>query len=221
MPIGDRPILEIILRQLAHAGVTEVVIALGYLGSLIQTFLEQSEMSRLIKIRYHWEETPLGTAGAIGTITGLNAPFIVMNGDILTSLDFGDLYRHHLAGDAELTIGVVWTKVQIELGVLTLDADKRVTDYDEKPTMCYAASMGIYVYSPSVLPFIIAGRYLDAPTLVLQLIRENRTIKAYDPDCVWIDLGNRGEHERANAEFLRDPCLFLPGPLETRSPVPA
>lgn len=146
MPIGDLPILEIIMRRLEKAGVSEVVIAIGYLGSLIQTYLEQSPISKRMKIRYHLEDKPLGTAGAIGTIDGLDEPFFVMNGDLLSNIDFGAMMQRHMDADAALTVGVVSTEVQIQLGVLALDAGDQITGYDEKPTMSYAASMGIYVY---------------------------------------------------------------------------
>jgi NDP-mannose synthase len=209
MPIGDRPILEIILRQLARDGVTEVVLALGYLGDLIRTYLEQTDIPTLMKLRYHWEDEPLGTAGAVGSIQGLDEPFLVMNGDLLTSLDFAAMYREHMERGTELTVGVVRTKVKIELGVLALDGERRITGYDEKPTLSYAASMGIYVYSPSVRDLIPPGVYLDAPTLVTTMIGQGRAVRGHDPDCIWIDMGNSGEHERASELFVKDPSVFM------------
>ncbi len=211
MPIGEYPVLEIILRQLVHYGVDEVVIAIGYLGSLIRAYLEQSPISKQIAIRYHTEDKPLGTAGAIGTIKGLDEPFFVMNGDLLTTVNFADMMKQHLAQKADLTVGVVRTSVQIQLGVLDIDADDSVVGYDEKPTKSYAASMGAYVYSPAILPLIEAGAYLDAPTLVLKLIAAHRKVFGYAADFQWIDIGNVGEYERAQAEFEKDPSLFLPG----------
>lgn len=210
MPIGELPVLEIILRQLVHHGVTEVVIAIGYLGALIQTYLEQSPISRQLKIRYHIEHEPLGTAGAIGTISGLDEPFLVMNGDILSTVSFSDMMRRHLSSDADLTVGVVETAVQIQLGVLDVDGDNRIVGYDEKPTKTYSASMGVYVYSPAVLRLIEPGVYLDAPSLVLKLIAARRRVMGYREKFVWIDIGNLGEYERAQIEFERDPGTFLP-----------
>jgi NDP-sugar pyrophosphorylase family protein len=209
MPIGELPILEIILRRLERAGVSEVVIAIGYLGSLIQTYLSQSPISQRIKIRYHLEDQPLGTAGAIGTIDGLDEPFFVMNGDILSTIDFGAMMAHHRANDAALTVGVVSTEVQIQLGVLALDGSDRITGYDEKPTMSYAASMGVYVYGPAAKARIEPGAYLDAPSLVLKLIEEGKTVSGFTDPCEWIDIGNHGEYERAQHEFAADPDKFL------------
>jgi len=211
MPIDDRPILDIILNQLHRHGVTEVIIALNYLGSLIQSYVDASEIGRKMSIRYHWEEKPLGTAGAIGTIDGLTEPFFVMNGDILTTLDYSAMYRAHMDDDADLTVGTVTPTVQIELGVLKVDAAGHVTGYDEKPKLKYAASMGIYVYSPRILSHIEPGEYLDAPTLVLGLIADGRRVLSHAPDCRWIDMGNSGEHERATEEFIENRALYLPG----------
>ncbi len=213
MPIGELPILEIILRQLVHHGVTEVVIAIGYLGALIQTYLEQSPISKRLKVRYHIEHEPLGTAGAIGTIPGLDEPFLVMNGDILSNVDYADMMRVHKARAADLTVGVVETTVQIQLGVLDVTSDRRIVGYDEKPTKSYSASMGVYVYSPAILELIEPGQYLDAPSLVLKLIAAERNVIGYREDFHWIDIGNLGEYERAQVEFEANPALFLPLPL--------
>lgn len=209
MPIGEMPIIEILLRRLEKAGVTDVVIAIGYLGSLIQAYLAQSAISKRINISYHLEETPLGTAGAIGTMDGLTEPFFVLNGDLLSTIDFKAMMRHHLDTGACLTVGVVSTEVQIQLGVLSLDASKNITGYDEKPTMSYAASMGIYVYSPLAKSLIEPGVQLDAPSLVLRLIDEGRKVTGYTAPCRWIDIGNPGEYERAQQEFAANPDIFL------------
>lgn len=211
MPIGNRPILDIILHQLYHFGVREVTIALNYLGSLIETYVSQSEIGKKMTIHYHWEDKPLGTAGAIGTINGLNEPFFVMNGDILSTLDFGAMYKAHITDGADLTVGTINTEVQIELGVLSMDANNHVIGYDEKPTKKYAASMGVYVYSPQLLEKIKPGEYLDAPTLVLDLIKNGGKVLSHAPDCTWIDIGNSGEHERASMIYEEDPSVFMHG----------
>lgn len=209
MPIGDLPIIEIILRRLEKAGVTDVVIAIGYLGALIQTYLAQSTISDRMNISYHLEDQPLGTAGAIGSISGLDEPFFVMNGDLLSTIDFRAMMKHHLDTGAALTVGVVSTEVQIQLGVLALDDDENITGYDEKPKKRYAASMGIYVYSPEAKNMIKPGQHLDAPSLVLRLIEQNAKVSGYTAPCRWIDIGNPTEYERAQQEFEEDPEAFL------------
>ena len=209
MPVGDLPIIEIILRRLEKAGVTDVVIAIGYLGSLIQTYLAQSPISKRLNIRYHLEDKPLGTAGAIGTMDDLDAPFFVVNGDLLSDIDFKAMMRHHLSTEAALTVGVVSTEVQIQLGVLSLDGQDRITGYDEKPRMSYLASMGIYVYSPQAKAMIQPGVHLDAPSLVLKMIEAGQNVVGYNAPCRWIDIGNPSEYERAQEEFEENPDPFL------------
>lgn len=209
MPIGELPIIEIILRRLEKAGVTDVVIAIGYLGALIQTYLAQSAISKRMNITYHLEEKPMGTAGAIGSITGLDEPFFVMNGDLLSTIDFRAMMQHHRDSGAVLTVGVVSTEVQIQLGVLSLDGEDNITGYDEKPKKHYAASMGIYVYSPEAKEMIVPGDYLDAPSLVLKLIEQNAKVTGFTAPCRWIDIGNPTEYERAQQEFEESPEVFL------------
>ncbi|MEQ8898599.1 MAG: sugar phosphate nucleotidyltransferase [Roseovarius sp.] len=209
LPIGEMPILEIILRRLEKAGVTDVVIAIGYLGSLIQTYLAQNPISNRMNITYHMEDEPLGTAGAIGGIDGLDEPFFVMNGDLLSTIDLKAMMQHHLDTGACLTVGVVSTEVQIQLGVLSLDAADNITGYDEKPKMSYAASMGIYVYSPLAKSLVEPGVHLDAPSLVLRLIERGKKVSGFTAPCRWIDIGNPGEYERAQQEFEQDPDAFL------------
>ncbi|MEM9910494.1 MAG: sugar phosphate nucleotidyltransferase [Pseudomonadota bacterium] len=209
MPIGELPVIEIILRRLEKAGVTDVVIAIGYLGALIQTYLAQSAISERMNITYHLEDKPLGTAGAIGSIAGLNEPFFVMNGDLLSTIDFRAMMKHHLDSGAALTVGVVSTEFQIQLGVLSLDRDDNITGYDEKPKKHYSASMGIYVYSPEARDMIEPGQYLDAPSLVVKLIEGQRKVSGFTAPCRWIDIGNPTEYERAQQEFEEDPQAFL------------
>jgi NDP-sugar pyrophosphorylase family protein len=209
MPIGDRAILEIILHQLRAAGVTEVVIAVGYLGAMIQTYLDHIGMSDLVKIRYHYEREPLGTAGAVGIITDLEPPFIVMNGDILTTLDYAAMVKAHREADADLTVGVTYKEVQIELGVLDIEAS-RVVGYHEKPKKRYPASMGIYVYGARAHRRIAPNVYYDAPSLVLDLVGDGARVLAHDPETFWLDMGNRLDYERAEQIYTEDPKKFLP-----------
>ncbi|MEM6578654.1 MAG: sugar phosphate nucleotidyltransferase [Pseudomonadota bacterium] len=209
MPIGELPIIEIILRRLEKAGVTDVVIAIGYLGALIQTYLAQSAISQRMNISYHLEDKPLGTAGAIGSIAGLDEPFFVMNGDLLSTINFSAMMKHHREIGAALTVGVVSTEVQIQLGVLSLDHTDSITGYDEKPKKSYAASMGIYVYSPEAKDMIKPGEYLDAPSLVLRLIESKAKVSGFTEPCRWIDIGNPTEYERAQKEFEENPEVFL------------
>jgi NDP-sugar pyrophosphorylase family protein len=208
LPLGEVPIVEIILRQLRRHGVTDVTLACGYLSELIRTYLDNSRISQELRISYHWEDEPLGTAGALAGIPGLDEPFLVMNGDILTTLDYSRLLEFHAARKPALTIAVTSKKVQIELGILQIDGDKRVVGYTEKPVETFPASTGIYVYEPRALDFIEPGTYLDFPTLVLKLIDAGQTVAAYETDAFWLDMGNRDDYEKAVAVFRENPARF-------------
>lgn len=210
MPIDDVPIVEIVLRQLARHGFDEVTLAVGYLAPLIRAYLDQAPISELVRLSYHYEADPLGTAGALATIEGLAETFLVMNGDILTTLDYSQLVAAHRASGAALTVAVTKKRVQIELGVLDLAADGRIVGYDEKPIKEYPASMGIYVYEPRVLRHIERGRYLDLPSLVLRLIEKKERVCGFASDAFWLDMGNRDDYERATAAFVERKAEFLP-----------
>ncbi len=202
MPVGGVPILEIILWQLHHFGVTEVTLACGYLAELIRAYLLTSEVAKRLKINFHVETHATGTAGAIGQIQGLgDEPFIAMNGDILTSLDYADVMRYHKETDAALTIAITKKIVRIELGVLMLDDSSKVIGYQEKPVKEYPASTGIYVYSPRALKYIEKEGYLDLPTLVLKLIAAGERVSGYQNNAFWLDIGNKDDFEKASADF--------------------
>ena len=210
MPVGDLPIIEIVMRQLKRNGFEGVTLAVGHLASLVRAYFDGHPIANHVNLTYFQENEPLGTVGALGLIKGLTHPFLAMNGDILTTLNYGELFDYHVASNAALTVAVTKKRVNIELGVLDLDASDRVTGYTEKPTKEYPASMGIYVYDPKVISYIEPGKYLDVPTLVLRLIEKGEKVQAYVPDVFWLDMGNRGDYERATAEFDAHRDSFLP-----------
>ncbi len=146
VPVGDRPILEHILRQLGAAGVDHVDLCVSHLGELIQVYFSQSHaVPDGMELAWHWEDEPLGTAGALRVVPDLDGTFIAMNGDVLTTLDYRALVECHRERGAALTIATYRKQVNIDLGVID-SADGFVTGYREKPTLDYDVSMGIYVY---------------------------------------------------------------------------
>lgn len=212
MPVGDRPILDIVLRQLRRAGFERATIATGYLAELIEAFFGDGSRHGL-SIDYFREMEPLGTVGALSLIEGLEEDFLVMNGDVLTDLDYGALLtRHARSGDCA-TIASHRREVQISLGVMILEdeADKRrVTDYIEKPTMSYEVSMGVYCFSPRVREHIPEGQRLDFPDLVLRLIAAGETVRAWHSEDHWLDIGRHDDYEQAQEDFERLRQRFLP-----------
>jgi NDP-sugar pyrophosphorylase family protein len=200
MPIGEMPILEILLRQLKKSGVDEVVITIGHLGHLLRSFFQDG--SRLgLKISYSFEDQPLGTAGPLSLIKGLNEPFLVANGDILTNLDIANLIQTHSQSGAIATIATHFRKVKIDLGVLHYNSAQEITNYIEKPSFDFFVSMGIYVFEPRVIEYIPYNQYLDFPDLVLQLINNKECIKGFPFEGYWQDLGRPDDYAQAVIDF--------------------
>lgn len=203
MPIGDRAILDIVVRQLHSHGFTDFTIAVGYLAHLIQAVFGDGSRHD-VRIGYQLEETPLGTAGPLAAIDGLDSTFLVMNGDVLTTLDYRKLMHAHRAAGNVATIATHRRIVKTEYGVLHLDSDRgetvRVTDYEEKPELAYTVSMGVYVLEPEALEHIPSGQPFDIPDLVLALLEADRPIGSYLYDGYWLDIGRHDDYEQALEE---------------------
>jgi len=200
VPIGDRPILEHIMGRLALSGVRKIDLCVSHLGELIQLYFSQDGiLPDGLELDWHWEDEPLGTAGALRTVPGLDETFIAMNGDILTSLDYRELVAFHREQQATLTIATHAKQVPIDLGVIETD-DRRVVGYREKPTLDYDVSMGIYVYEPRALELLPARGPCQFPDLVLRLLEAGEKVAAYKSEADWYDIGTIGEYERAVAD---------------------
>lgn len=210
MPIGDMPILEVLLRQLKHAGIKDIVLTVGNLAALIKTyFLDGREFG--LNITYSYEDKPLGTAGPLALVPGLDEPFFVMNGDVLTTLRFKDLLKFHRSQKAIATIAAHRRTVDIDFGVLhPKQRSFKLTDYVEKPSFEYLVSMGVYVFDPEVLCFIPKNKYLDFPDLVLKLIRAGKKVLHLPYDGYWKDLGRPSDYEEASLDFSNMRPQFLP-----------
>jgi NDP-mannose synthase len=200
MPIGDMPILEIMLRQMKSVGVEEVILTVGHLAELLRTFFKNGDQLGL-KITYSYEEKPLGTAGPLSLIQNLEKTFIVSNGDVLTTLNLADLVAYHQQSRAMATIAMHARQVKVDLGVLEFDNNYQLTGYKEKPTFDFRVSMGIYVFEPGVLDHIPYYEYLDFPDLVLKLIAAGEKVIGYPFDGYWQDLGRADDYEQAVLEF--------------------
>ncbi len=209
VPVADRPILELVIRQLARHGFTHIDLSVGHLGGLIKAYLDHVELPEGLELRYWWEDEPLGTAGALTHIEDLDEPFLVMNGDVLTTLDYAQLMRFHEGHEGGLTIATHRQNVDIDLGVIDSE-DGFVTNYVEKPTMRFDVSMGVYAYDPDVLR-LIPDRRFDFPDVVKAMLEAGRKVAIYTGPGVWFDIGTVGEHERAIAEIEAHPELFEDG----------
>jgi NDP-sugar pyrophosphorylase family protein len=197
MPVGERPILEIVVGQLRDAGFDRVTIAVGHLASLIQAYFGNGERFG-VAIDYSLEERPLGTAGPLAVLDPRPAhDVLVMNGDVLTDLDFGRFYRDHCASGAAATIAVYRKSVDIALGVLSIDERDRVTAYDEKPVLHFPVSTGIYCFHPRVLDHLEPGTRCDLPQLVHALLAAGETVLGAKVEGRWLDIGRPEDYEQA------------------------
>jgi len=200
MPIGESPILEIIIRQLKARGFDEITLAVGHLAELIMAFFNDGSKYGL-KIDYSREEKKLGTAGGLGLLKNrLKDDFLVMNGDVLTSLDFSEFLAFHKRTGSKATIALNQRHVDIDFGVIELDSDRRLRGYTEKPRIDYLVSMGVYAFHESILEYIPANSYLDIPDLMKRLLADGETVNGYIHEGYWLDIGRPDDYEKANED---------------------
>jgi len=211
MPVGDYPIIEIILRQLRNADFTEVILAVGYMSQLFQAFFQDGSRYD-IRISYSFEENSLGTAGPIAlVIDKLQDDFLVMNGDLLTTLNYRNLFLFHRKVNAAATIGLYRREVKIDFGVIEADNEGKLVRYREKPVYHLDVSMGVNVMNKkTVAPYLKAGEYLDIPQLMMQLCDDGHKVHCFTEDCFWLDIGRIDDYETATGIFESRIKEFLP-----------
>jgi NDP-sugar pyrophosphorylase family protein len=209
MPIGDMPILEVILLQMKAAGIDKAILTVGHLSELLRAFFRDGSQYG-IDICYSYEQSPLGTAGPIAMVDGLDETFLVSNGDVLTTLSLRELIAFHKQQHAIATIASHHRQSKIDLGVIQRDGDCRVTGYIEKPIYEFMVSMGIYVFEPAVKAYIPHNQHLDFPDLVKNLIAAGEKVVAYDFSGYWEDLGRPDDYQRATRDFETMRAQFLP-----------
>lgn len=210
MPLGDMPILELLLRQMQQAGITDVLIAVNHLRHLIEAFFGDGRQFGL-NIRYFNEPKPLGTAGALGGMMDeLDETFIVSNGDLLTSMNLCEMARQHCATEADASIGVFQRENKIDFGLIEFDAEKRLCAYREKPTSLYYVSMGVYVLRrEAVRPFIEPNEYFDMPSLLLAMRAADHDVRCFHDGGMWLDIGRPDDFALAQEMFAKHRELFL------------
>lgn len=209
LPLGDMPILEIVIRQLAHAGVSRIVLTLGHMAPFFTTILGDGNRWG-IKLEYVFEDEPLGTAAPIRRILSLEDDFIVMNGDLLTTLDYAALLGEHRARGAWGTIALSRRTVPIDYGVVESEPDGRLLRYIEKPSLPYEVSMGINVLSRGAVDFIPPTGRFDMPELMLAMRDAGKPVHCFRTDCYWQDMGRFDDYQRASDDFAADQSRFLP-----------
>lgn len=198
VPVGEQPILSIIIRQLEEAGVKRVTLAVHHLAELIMSFFGDGQKYG-VELDYSFEPFPLGTVGPVRLIKNVPEHFFVMNGDILTDLPYAKVFRSHLRAGANLTIACFRRKVPVDFGVLKLDElSHRVVGFQEKPTHFLDVSMGIYVFSRKLLKRIPLNTPYGLDDLVLGMLADSDPINAFQYDGHWLDLGRPDDYDKAN-----------------------
>ncbi len=190
MPVGEAPVLELLLRRLTNAGINHAILGVNHLRHLIEAFFGDGSRHGL-KITYSLEDQPLGTAGPIGmVIDELGEHFVVTNGDLLTTLDLRKMIDEHMRTGADATIGSYRKELKSEFGILEVDDHMRMTGYSEKPTFSHLVSMGVYVLKKSaVRPHVQAGQRLDMPDLMCLMCAANADVRCFTGDFFWLDIG--------------------------------
>ncbi len=196
VPVGDRPILELIFLWLARNGVGRVDVCIGHLGELIQTYFSEARtIPAGLDVHWQREDEPLGTAGALRSIPGVDETLLVVNGDIITDLDLRAMLDFHRSQAAALTIASREAEVATELGVIEHSGGV-VADYREKPVLRYHASMGVYMYEPRALAALPTGP-CQFPELVLELLQRGERVCAFETDARWHHVGTLAQHAEA------------------------
>ncbi len=210
VPVGDTPILEILIRQLVRSGITDIVISLGYLGHLIQAVV--GDGVRLgARVTYTREEEPLGTAGALALVDRPSGSrtIIVLNGDTLTDLDFGSLIDTHRTNTADASITVVRRENKIDFGVIEVSENGFLTRYTEKPVYNFLVSIGVNVFACESLRHITRGERIDMPDFLLRLQSLGLQVRCVEADCFWLDLGRIDDLRAASEIVAQDPSRFF------------
>lgn len=209
VPVGERPISEIVVRQLVAAGFDRIVFAVSHLAELIQAFFGDGGKWGA-QIRYSIEDPPLGTAGPVGMIDDLDDAFLVMNGDVLTNLDYAALMKEHGQRGAIATLTTYRKDVPVTLGVVEASPDGRLVKYIEKPTLQYQASIGVYVLGKRVLEFLPRGKRMDLPELMQTLVQKGEHVHCHAFSGEWFDIGRPEDYEEALARYAEQPARFDP-----------
>jgi len=208
MPIGDYPILEIVIRQLVFHGFDHITLAVNHQAELIKAFFGDGSKWNVL-IDYSLEDRPLGTMGPLRLVADLPAHFLVMNGDILTDLNFAEFYADHVGNDRLFTISSHQREQRIDYGVLETDGAGKLTGFQEKPASIYQVSMGVYMISRSVLDHIPDSGAYGFDHLMLDLLKKKTAVRVRPFDGYWLDIGRPDDYMQAIDEFENMKARFL------------
>lgn len=208
MPIGEYPILEVIVRQLARHGFNHITLAVNHQAEIIKAFFQDGTKWG-IKIDYSLEDKPLSTMAPLRLIQGLPENFLVMNGDILTDLNYSDFHDEHISKNNIFTISAHIRKQKVDYGVLEMDANSYLTGFREKPSSEYLVSMGVYMASRRIMDFIHEGKSYGFDNLMVDLLAARKPASVRQFGGYWLDIGRPDDYIQAIDEFEQMKPRFL------------
>jgi NDP-sugar pyrophosphorylase family protein len=208
IPIGEMPILEIVLRQLKYFGFTDIILSVNHLADIMMAFFRDGEKFGL-NISYSVEDKILGTAGPLSIIDNLDDNFLVMNGDLLTTLNYKKFFDFHEKNKNEFSISTYKKDLKIDLGVLEIE-DGVFKNYFEKPVYKFDVSMGVYVVNKNMVSNVPKNEKMDMPDFILKLHKNNNKIACYSESCYWLDIGRVDDYEKSLEIFEERKEQFLP-----------
>lgn len=209
VPVGDKAIMEIVIRQLAAYGVKRIIVAVNHLANLIMAYFGHGERFG-VHIDYSLEDQPLGTIGPLKLIENLPKQFLVMNGDILTNLNFKEFFNKHKKSKAIATIAIYRRNVKIDFGVLNYNSETgKIYSFDEKPNHHYCVSMGVYAFSKNIMKYVPKKKPYGFDQLMSDMIAKKEDVRAYPFSGYWLDIGRPDDYEKANREYPLLNSTFL------------
>lgn len=208
MPIGPYPILEVVIRQLAMAGFTGITLAVNHQAEIIKAYCNSGKRWG-VHINYSMEQKPLGTMGPLKLIGDLPDIFLIMNGDVLTDLNFETFYAHHTSRDNTFTVATCQREMRSEFGVLDFNEGDTLHGFREKPVVHYNVSMGIYMASRSILDFIPDDAAYGFDNLVLDMMAARQPVHVYRHNGYWLDIGRPDDYMTAIDMFEANSSMFL------------
>lgn len=208
MPLDDMPILEIVIRQLKKYGLSRITLTVGHLAELIQAFFNHGEKFG-VNIDYKREDIPLGTAGSIKLVENLSDDILVMDGDILTDLNYTELFHFHKEHNSFITIAALKKEIKINYGVVEFDKNYNLKSFHEKPSIYYDINMGIYVMNKNVTDYIEVNKKIDIPELISRAEADNKSVLIFPYDGYWKDIGNPVDYAQAQKDFEDNRKLFF------------
>lgn len=199
VPVGDKPILEIMIIKLVQQGFSRIIITVNHQADIIMAYFGNGEKWN-VSIEYSLEDIPLGTMGPLKLLTNLPDHFLVMNGDVLTDLDFMGFLNDHVSANALFTISSHKREQKADYGILQV-ADGVLVGFQEKPITRYNVSMGVYAVSKSILDYIPTGRFFGFDELMDLMIQEKLEVRVVEHEGYWMDIGRPDDYAQASEDI--------------------